>query len=253
MNLIEFDMDPWLRAAEMLTTADEPERALKLLDCVPGYYRDNPPPALVQMRRDIEKSIFQVQDYMSVDGDTPKDDDTVMFWINNICRGQVVLHRVKEANSQGITPHLIDMGPGDYMLPLGLKLHGCKFTYRPILLEQNARSLVSDRLGEYFSEDPADRPNWFIAYEIIEHIWNPSDLAAMAWRSKQTPDMVFLSTPRYTFNRGNLYWRTKGQPHLRTYTPNEFQYEAIKLFQGYNWKYHDDPVMVLEGKIKDGT
>ncbi|MCA2656880.1 hypothetical protein [Microcystis sp. M061S2] len=242
----EFDLEHWLVAADQLMKADEAERALQLLDLIPGYYRDNTPEPILAMRRDIEAAIFQVHDYKNVDGDLPKDNESVLYWIQNVTRGRTMLEDVKAANAQGIVPHLVDMGPGDYMLPLGLKLHGCKFTYEPIGLEPRAYEMAQPRLGEALGPKIEGAQTWFIAYEIIEHIWNPRDLAAMAWR-QGNPDRVYLSTPRYCFGEGCKQWRTKKQPHLRTYTPQEFWMAGKTYFPGYNFEYIDDPVMVLKG------
>lgn len=245
----EFELEHWLIAADQLMKSDEAERALQLLDLLPGFYRDNPPAAIVQMRRDIEAAIFQVHDYKSVDGDLPKSDENVLFWIQHVTRGRTMLEDVKAANKEGVIPHLVDMGPGDYMLPLGLKLHGCQFTYSPIGLEPRAYELAKPRLREHLVESNVSKaPVWFIAYEIIEHIWNPRDLAAQAWRCGDKLERVYLSTPRYCFGEGCLQWRKKGQPHLRTYTPQEFWTAAKSHFPGYNFEYIDDPVMVLKGR-----
>jgi hypothetical protein len=119
------------------------------------------------------------------------------------------------------------------------------------LLEKNAKSAAHDRIASVLvDKDPTDKPIWFVAYEIIEHIWNPTDLAGMAWRCATTPERIYLSTPQYTFGRGHKTWRVDKQPHLRTYTPREFIDTAQNLFQGYNWEYINDPVMVLRGRIK---
>ena len=248
ITLIDFDETPWLEAAKMLATADEPERALKLLDLLPGYYRDNTPISIKNLRKQIIASFFQVQDYMKVEGDLPKAPEQVDAWFEMVLRGKVVLRAVREANEKDQIPHIVDYGPGDYMLPLGLKNKGLRFTYHPILLQEEAMRIVQPQLQEFLkpNQDPL-QPTFFVAYEIIEHLHNPQDIATWCHRLDIEPLKIFLSTPKYTFNRGNLNWQKERQPHYRTYTPNEFLITARALFPEYAFSFYDDPVMVLEG------
>ena len=252
-SLVYFDQNPWLDAANQLMEADEPERALKLLDTLPGYYRDNPTPEILELKAEITKALFTVQDYMRVDGDLPKSDEAAVNWVHGTMRGSVILNDLTEANKDNKKIHITDYGPGDYMLPIGLKKLGLTFNYSPILLEKRAHVSVveQNRIPSGMRESTFNQEDWFVAFEIIEHLWNPKDIAVWAHRGKGLfPDRIYLSTPKYTFNRGCLDWRTKKQPHLRTYTPREFEIEAQSLFPNYNWSFFDDPVMVLKGVRK---
>lgn len=247
ISLIDFDVEPFLRAAEILMKADEAERALALLKNLPGFYRDNEPPEIENLRKQIEAAIFQARDYMHLDDDIPKEDPQPAQWVQATMRGKVMLEYLSKLSGSQI-PHIVDMGPGDYMLPLGLRYHGLAFTYEPIGLEGRALELASPRLkNEMNAIRSSDTDIWFVAYEIIEHLWQPGELAQTMARYSNVKK-VFLSTPRYTFHRGHTTWRKDKQPHLRTYTPSEFRFVAEDLFKGYTWTYYDDPVMVLVGE-----
>lgn len=242
------DLNPFLQAAETLMVQDEAERALLVLNNLPGYFRAHEPEAVRKLRMEIESKIFQTCDYQIIDDDLPKTDEQAMAWVDGTMRGHVMNLKLHEANQSGIEPFIVDMGPGDYQLPIGLQAKGHKFKYKPVGVEQRAMEIAKERLKDKIALQEKS-PLWFVAYEIIEHMPQPRELAQTAARYG-IPDKVFLSTPRYTYANGKPEWREKGQPHLRTYTPNEFAFVAQDLFKGYTWSYYDNEVMVLVGELR---
>ncbi len=242
------DFDKLAYLSEKLVMSDETELGEQLLECVPGFYRDNYPMQLFQLKKDIKAKRFTISDYACNEGD---DVDLKKDYVGNVlalARGKAVYERLLKANASGVIPHLIDFGPGDYWMALGLNRMNLKFTYQPIGLHNNAMLSAKEELEAIWcTRDVKDRENWFIAFEIIEHLPYVDEIRDHYDRIKADVTKVFLSTPTYCFGEGNPTWRERGIPHLRTYTPQEFFQESSRLFREYRFEYIPDPVMVLVG------
>jgi hypothetical protein len=245
-TLIRFDPKPFIDAANILMEADETERALALLENMPGYYRDVPPKEVADFKREIMAKIYTVQDYACNDGDSILRDIDLVSLAKALPRGKMLMDDISEANESGFAPHIVDYGPGDYVIPLGMHGMGLKFTYEPIGLHdasmQEAKKYLESRW-----ETNAKRRSWFVAYEIIEHLHNPAEIRQQFDRI-ETCERVYMSTPLYTFARGNPLWREKKCGHLRTYTPDEFVGYAKKYFREFNWELYPQEIMILRGK-----
>lgn len=236
--------------ASYLVEQDETLRAIELLrNHVPAFDRDNKNHDLHNLEKLICSKIFTVQDYMRNKDDEIHNPNVHKGYVDSYARGVVLRDRLRNANAEGITPHIIDMGPGEYWLPIGLNQYGFKFTYTAIGLHDGAHHTAKNLLEHlWVDRTVTDRPVWFVAYEIIEHLYSSNEIRTNYDRLKTDADKVFLSTPMYTFNEGNPQWKERGCPHLKAYTPSEFMMEAQHLFKGYNWTFINDPVMVLIGE-----
>lgn len=245
------DFNSLTNLAEKLVVAEETELALKLLECIPGYFRDNMPSQIYNLKKEIKAKRFTVSDYATNPGD---DVDLKKDYVQNIlalARGKVIYEKLLKANAQNIIPHIVDFGPGDYWMALGLNRMNLKFTYQPIGVHSNAMSTAKEELEALWCTRPVkDRENWFVAYEIIEHLAYVDEIRDQYDRIEGEVSRVFLSTPMYTFSAGNPVWREKGIPHLRTYTPQEFYRVTQELFREFNFEFTPDPVMVLAGHKK---
>lgn len=234
--------------SEKLVMSDETELGEKILTCVPGYYRDNYPINLFNLKKDIKAHRYTISDYAMNAGD---DVDLKKDYVANVlalARGKAIYERLLKANAQGIIPHIVDFGPGDYWMAIGLNRMNLKFTYQAIGLHSNAMISAKEELEAiWMSRSIKDRENWFVAYEIIEHLPYVDEIRDHCDRIEGAVTKVFLSTPMYCFGEGNPTWRERGIPHLRTYTPQEFYHEAQRLFREYKFEFIPDPVMVLVG------
>jgi hypothetical protein len=161
------------------------------------------------------------------------------------------------------------MGPGDYWLAQGLKGKGCQFTYQPFSTQVQARGMAKELLGHLYTEEEptimrwiegdqetethTKPPNIFVACEIIEHLWNPHEIAQTADKLKTIPERLVFSTPLYTFGPGNETWRDEKNRgklgHIRTFTPNEFMTEIRRMFNGYEFTLQVSEVMGIEGVL----
>lgn len=247
-----FKVTPFLEAANSLVASDEPERALHLLDNLPGYYRDNPPFEITKLKHEIYKALMGAREYISNPMDDAIDIDRAVVSTNGLVRGYTTLNDIKEANEKGITPHIVDMGPGEFWLPIGLKHLGVKFTYEPIALQKSVETKALAMLDDVVASG-ASKPNkWFLAYEVIEHLPRETEVLSEYLKHGGDFERVYISTPKYTYGGGCWNWRGGWVPHFRTYTPKELIEIAMKMFREYTWTYYDNEVMLIKG-IKNGT
>lgn len=246
MNLGEprdFSAQPFIAAAEQLMRADESERALAVLENLPAYYRDHAPSEVLEMRRAIMESLLTPHAYASVDFDSEVGRDVLEV----LLRGRMVKATLDQIDKP---VHIVEMGPGEYWLPIGLYNRGYQFTYQDIsLLQRTGRQARAIVPGVWRSNGPPqpEVPRIFVAFELIEHLADPREIAIEAARHCGTPDYVFLSTPLYTFDTKPDWRKLNGQPHLRAYTPREFINTACEIFPGYKWELEADQIMVLKG------
>lgn len=248
-----------VQTAWELVHADEMANAEWLLTKgLPGYYRDRTPEAVMAMREKIRKFKMTIHDYAAAPDDFRLVDPIrAKEVVTNALRGQCVLKNVTEYNERGVIPHIIEMGPGEFWLPLGLKELGCKFTYQTFFLHKNAYDAAKKYFEDLLSTNEDKRPVIYVACEIIEHLHDVHEIPQTLLKTGHTAEWVHLSTPRYTFGFGNTQWDEPHMQglggHLRTYTPDEFKAIACELFPLYNWyDYTAAEVMSLIG-IRRGT
>lgn len=248
-----FDEDALLKTVEMLVNADEVERALLLLDNVPAIYRDQPTYKMTQMRKDILAAMCTPHAYMTGEYDPNLRPDDAMAQMQYLLRGKLIEAEVRRYNKSGEVPHIVDVGPGEYIIPLGLKACGLRFTYKDVAMDVRAQTAARSFLQEQQIAPTPEQPRIFLANEIIEHLPAPHDLVTECLRHcGRWPDRVHMSTPCYTFDGKIKDWRKPGGlPHLRAYTPQEFQAEVRRLFPMFSWTCHLDLIMSLVGNRED--
>lgn len=250
-----FDEDLVCRYVEILVDADEVERALLVLDNLPAYYRDNPPLRLQKLRQDILAAMVTAHAYMSCDLDAEVKPDQSLLILNHLLRGKLIDLEVGRYNAQRLEPHIVDLGPGEYFVPIGLSQKDREFTYWDIAMDRNTQKAAHPIIEKHrLKKAPSDRPLIFLALEVIEHLAAPRELAVEAIRHcGRWPDRVQLSTPQYTFDsrKGKSWRKSCGLPHLRAYTPNEFIKEAQSIFPGYQWQFFASELMSLRGMRED--
>jgi hypothetical protein len=237
---------------EVYVQADEPERGLWVLDNLPSWYRDNPPPRLKKLKKEILSALITPRGYMQSNlDDHVRVGEAAKYTLEGLLRGKLIIEAVKKQNEKGITPHVIDMGPGEYFIPNGLKELGCSFTYEDIGMDQCTRAATQDLVRTKATHEYTI----FVANELIEHLASPLDMAIEAHTHSNRLDEIHLSTPLYTFDTQYKEWRKpNGLPHLRTYTPTEFIAAAVSVFPGYAWELtNDGDLQSLVGKKHQST
>lgn len=250
---MEFDSEACERYVRQLIDYDEVERALLVLDNVPALYRQNPPPNLFKLKSEILGALCTTHAYLSsgLDSDVTKDK---AMQVSELLRGKLLVNEVARYNDKGIKPHIVDMGPGEYFIPISLDAKGFEFTYTPIAIDQNAKMATAGLCERYKSENLDKRPTIFVALEIIEHLPSTKDITIEAIRHcGGIPDRVHMSTPLFTYDDSPKDWNKPcGLPHLRAYTQHDFIEEARRLFPTHVWHYYSDKIQSLRG-MKMGT
>ena len=239
------NIKPWLEAAEELIRFDEPERALKILELVPAHYRDFEDDQIRVLKADILRAMITAHAYRTSGLDQNVSEGQAEVNITGLLRGRIILEEMRKLTN----PHIVDVGPGEYWVPIGLLKAGHTFTYNPVSMDEEAAAQAEPLIKGVLQYEPQDRPTMFIAHEIIEHLPSTQDLPIEALRHcGKWPEYVHLSTPLYCFDNRPKEWnKLCGLPHLRAYTPREFIAEAQKLFPGYNWEYRTDYVQSVRG------
>lgn len=248
-----FDEKPFLHAANILVAADEPMRALQILENLPGYYRDNPPEAVLKTKMQIKKQLATPAFYMTNKYDALVRAEDAESVVDTTLRGQKILADIKDFNAKNLTPHIVDLGPGEYWLPIGLWKKRALFSYQDVGLCVEAKQKAMPHIKSFaVSECPTDRPVVFIACELIEHLHNEEDILTDCLRvCNKMPDIIHISTPLYTYDgqQMHLEWTQKGDlGHLRTYTPKEFYETVTKMFAGYKFELTIGPIMHMRGE-----
>lgn len=243
-----FDVDKYLSSVEEMITCDEVTNALTMLDIMPGYYRDYPPPAVKQIKQRLLERFFTTLDYAK-DGCTwetgagAMDQATALDHLN-LERGALAF---KYATMYSGDLHIYELAPGNYWLPVALSAAGCKFTYYGPSLNTRMQEEAAANLPNWFlSQTPSK--SMFVCFEFIEHLQDPGEIYHHYVKSGLDADVILLSTPKYTFGGGMGDWYNKDLGHVRTYTPNEFKQFAEKHWPKHNWMIHDGPVMCLAGE-----
>lgn len=249
-----FNLNCFLDCAKELLRADETERALWLLDNLPAYYRDHIPAPVLDLKNAVMKKISTTQKYMNgiyeCDVMDPKEGNQM----EGSLRGSIILKDVAWLNQKGYVPHIVDCGPGEYWLPFVLKKQGMKFTYQAIYLNHGAHSKAMEGMHQVYRDSAPDKtqPCIFVACEIIEHLWQESELKTQMLFNHGFADIIHISTPRYTFDTECMNWDEKGElGHLRAYTPVEFIRKCSHIFPEYDPFFINSQIMHLRMTNRD--
>lgn len=265
-----FNPDAYIDCAYQLLEHDEPLKAIELLSALlPAFWRDNVPKEIQALKNAINGRLMLVHDYAKNPYDTYATIERSITMCTQIARGVIITEQVKAYNEKGLTPHIVDMGPGDYWVPMGLRALGCKFTYEPfgVHLDAEAKALKDfkailipscyepmDGLSLIQARQKhesfiGDRPVVFLACEIIEHLLATSEIRCVFDRIPNPKAKVIVSTPLYNFDKSRIFEDMVGLGHVRAYTPREFQLECMKLFPEYKWTYYHSDAMTLVGEL----
>ena len=247
-----FNVEKYLSCVEEMIGADEITQALQMLDNMPGWYRDNKPIRAVEIKKKLLKQLYTPNDYAF--------GDSLPYQINNLeetinlGRAKIAIELVQRLNQDGIIPHITELAPGTFWLPLGLQKRECQFTYKAIALSPHRPPDVAEL--EFVSRSVEDfttaQTHLFVCYELIEHLSQPIEIYQNYLKADKPFTHILLSTPRYTVSSAAPDWYNKDLGHLRTYTPREFAQFATDYWPDFKWTLVDGNVMVLVGE-KSGS
>lgn len=249
-----FDIEHYLDSVEQMIMADEIQFALKMLENLPGWYRDNYPVRAIKIKQRLMKSLMFITDYASDESECVIDKSKVEDKILTIfCqpRGELIVKIIKQYNDQNLSPHIIEMGPADYWLPAGLQKADLKFSYKDITINKAAQEAAYASILDNTKHEPdPNSPHVFCAFEVIEHMWNPDEIAYHVYKLDKIPDIIMVSTPKYCLGGGLGNWDSRELGHIRTWTPNELVNWAIRNFPQYSWTIVDYHMQVIIGSLR---
>jgi len=245
-----FYVDLYLDAVESMICADEIKFALTMLDNMPGYYRDNPPKRVKEIRAKIFEQCMTVQDYVNDRDELIEKSEKYHeaelkdHWKSPHFqpRGAIIVDLVQKLNAKGFCANIVELGPYNYWLPAGLKDQGLDFIYTPMSVNPFVKNPIENKVE-------TDKPvqNIFICFEVIEHLWNEDEIIHYFYKTQMDPDFVLISTPKYTCGGGLPNWDTRQLGHIRTWTPNELTAFCRKHWPSLNWYFFDHSMMVSIG------
>lgn len=252
-----FPVKAYIEVMNFLAAYDEPMRAKAMLNMVPAFYRDNPNREMLTLDHAIDSKLATPHFYSQNIWDQIHEQIGLKgkVTLEGTCRGVLIEEDVKKTQAHQLGPHIIDLGPGEYWVPYGLRYKGYKFTYQAMGLQNSAHAQASKELTMYFKEWTPGQPIIFLACELIEHLHNESDIKTDLLRTGLTPDVIHISTPKYTFDgrAERLDWMSKGDlGHLRTYTPMELHTTVTKMFRDYKWSMFDGQILHMRGINPNG-
>ncbi len=246
-----FNMDAFIKTIVSFIRADEIQTALWLLDNPPGWYRDNMPSELIEIKKKLYQNLYDQIEYATDDEEAEcirefgeaQWDNGYMF-----PRAEIISNLIK-ALDPNAAPWIFDLGCSHGNLPLGLIRAGFSFSYYGVGMNYRIQQKVKGWIGDHWREKPIEgHPTILYCTEVLEHMMNPHDLVQSAYKVGVDFDHILLSVPKYTLGGGLENWDTRRLGHVRTWTPKEFLEFADKSFPGYQWSYFDAFSMVIVGK-----
>lgn len=256
-----WNLDNHIIAIEQMICADEIQEALRMCDNVPGWYRDNYPQELTDIKNRIYQQCYDQFDYASDFDEANFKEQQVIdqsFSPYTYPRADILAADLKEwlglASQAALVPWLFEISPSHGWLPVGFAHHKLPFQFCGKNLNQAAMLKIKEWLppGKWSDEPMNGQPKWLINFESLEHMWNPHDLEQASKKVGYQWDRIYLSTPKYTLGSGLSDWKTRRLGHVRTWTPGEFSAFAHKAWPGYEWTLWPAHSMVLRGIRKNG-
>lgn len=247
----KFNIQKYIECINEMILADEVSYALDMIDKVPGYYRDNKPKELIDLKNNLLKRLFDTKAY--IDCESPIEKQNMIgalpegLWYP---RGQVLFEEIKKYNKEGKTPFVYELSPGSGWIMANIEAGGGKFDYKACDLNPK----IENHLKEIFpwKDKPENQPTIFVCHELIEHLSNPQDIAHHLVRTGIDFDQIHISTPKYTFAGGLETWENNHLGHLRTWTPSEFVRYFSENFLGYQITLFQHHCMCIVGRKING-
>jgi hypothetical protein len=248
-------LDVHIKAVIQMIQADEIQIALEMLDKIPGYYRDNYPKELNEIKRILYRQMYDQFDYANDEGEAGwKKEDVIAQCLTDYTfpRANILAEEIKNLNTGGLVPWICELSASHGWLPIGFSERRYQFTY----FAKNLNAKALDKIKEWLKQDkdiwrdspPECAPKILVFYEALEHMNTPSDFTQAAHKLGHEFDQIYLSTPKYTLWGGLPDWSTRRIGHVRTWTTSEFGEFARTSFPGFTWTLYDHHSMVLVGK-----
>lgn len=249
-------LDNHILAIEQLIRADELQMAIQMLDMVPGWWRDNYPEALVDIKKTLYQQTYDQIEYATDDDEANMERETGEGqWTGEYCypRAEILTQIIKQMNDKTHHPWIFDLGCSHGNMPLGLIKYSNEkstlgFKYCGVGMNKRIVEKLKGWIGPQWKDRPTDRQKTILyCTEVIEHCMNPMDIVHSSYKVGVDWDKIVLSVPMYCLGAGLPDWKTRRMGHVRNWTPHEFQTFAMKNWPGYVWELYKSNSMVLVG------
>lgn len=246
------DINKILDAAEEYIMCDDGQKAMWILDNLPAYYMDNYPLRAYEIKKTYYNKLYTIQDYLSDSFDNEWDEEKALKHYKDMAqwRGQYIKNLIESYNKLGSDISIIELGPANYWLPIGLKSEGLKFKYMSMGPNVYAAKLAKEKLKDIWNEEITGA-SIFVCMETIEHCQNPQDLFNYYAKIPKETEFIILTTPRYMI--GNCFvtdWRGKDHGHVKTWGAEEFKAWAEKTWPLHNFNVLDKQHLILSGYLR---
>ncbi len=247
---IYWNLDTHIQAIVQMIRADELQMALQMLEMVPGWWRDNYPEELTQIKKTLYRQTYDQIEYATDDEEadcTRKMGESQWDSPYMFPRAEIISNLVKSLFPR--TPWIFDLGCSHGNLPLGLIKSGHNFTYYGVGMNHRIIKKLEDWVGLHWRDRPGEgQPTILYNTEVLEHCMNPHDIVHSSYKVGVTWDYILLSVPMYCLGGGLPDWDTRRLGHVRNWTPAELSEFANKSWPGYSWTLYKSASMVLVGK-----
>lgn len=243
-------LDEHIAAIIGMIRADELQIALKMCDEIPGYYRDNYPAELQEIKATLYQQMYDQVEYATDDEEaecTREFGESQWLTAYTFPRAEII---EKILTDEMRTPWIFDLGCSHGNLPLGLIKSNFAFDYKGVGMNWRIVEKVKRWVGEdIWTERPTPGQDTILfCSEVLEHCMNPMDVVHTAHKQGIDWKLILLSVPMYTLGGGLPDWDTRRLGHVRTWTPHDFHAFAWKNWPGYTWELTQAPSMVLVGR-----
>lgn len=237
-----------VRAVEQMIRADELQIALRMCDDIPGWYRDNYPKELADIKRKLYERTYSTTEYGTDDEEAEMTREIgEAQWVSEYCypRAQVLENIIKGSEA---VPWVFDLGASHGNCPVGLLSRGLLFQYKGIGINWRIIQKVKEWAKNVWAEKPTvGQPTILFCTEVLEHCQNPQDIVHEAYKVGVEWDWIVISTPKYTLGGGLEDWNRR-LGHVRTWTPSELFEFCNKNWRGYKWEILPEFSMVIVGR-----
>jgi len=241
-----FHVDKALEFLQMNVDSDNVDNALKMAEMLPAYYREGRHDWLEMWIHNTRKKIATINDYASGEMKEIRKEASLQEF--KAMRFQVTLEIVKQWNAQERIPYIVDLGPGEYTLPIGLKDAGCRFTYKPLAITDKIPLQAMKHIEDVYAIAPKfHQPEIFTCFEMIEHSFHPEDVIDYYHGENLNAEHVLISTPYGALGGGWNRAYAGMIAHVKDWNTKELNEFAMKHWPWLKWEYIPGPQMLVLG------
>lgn len=241
-----FDLEHALKFLQMNVDADNVVNALKMADMLPAYYREGRHDLIELWKKNVWNKIATINDYSVGEGKEIRKEFSLQEF--NAMRFQVVDNLVKHWNDQERIPHITDLGPGEYALPIGLQENKRRFSYKPISITNVIPDQAMVHIKDVYKIKPEfHQPEIFTCFEMIEHMFSPEDIVNYYYREQVSAEHVLISTPYGALGGGWNRTHADMIAHVQDWNTKELTAFAMKHWPWLKWDYIHGPQMLVIG------